>query len=47
MAAATVPFMGALTEVLTEQGASAQCFRDSTIPFFASHPKYQFTFVTT
>ena len=45
LAAATVPFMGALTEVLTERGASAQSFRDSTIPMFASHPKYKFTFV--
>lgn len=45
MAAATVPFMGALTEVLTERGASAQAFRNSNIPFFASHPAYKFTFV--
>ena len=37
--------MGALTEVLTERGASAQSFRDSTIPMFASHPSYKFTFV--
>ncbi len=45
LAAATVPFMGALTEVLTERGASAQDFRDSNIPMFASHPAYKFTFV--
>ncbi len=45
LAAATVPFLGALTEVLTERGASAQSFRDSNVPMFASHPAYKFTFV--
>ena len=45
VAAATVPFLGTLTEVLTERGASAQSFSDSNVPFFASHPKYKFTFV--
>ncbi len=45
MTAAAVPFMGALTEVLTERGASASAFRDESIPMFASHPAYKFTFV--
>jgi simple sugar transport system substrate-binding protein len=45
VAAAAVPFLGTLTEVLTERGASAQSFRDSNVPFFASHPSYKFTFV--
>jgi simple sugar transport system substrate-binding protein len=45
MAAASVPFLGTFVDVLTERGASAQTFKDSTIPMFASHPKYKFTFV--
>jgi simple sugar transport system substrate-binding protein len=45
MAAASVPFLGTFTEVLTERGASAQSFRDSNIPMFAHHPGYRFTFV--
>ena len=45
LTAAAVPFMGAFTEVLTERGAAASAFRDSTIPMFASHPAYKFTFV--
>ena len=45
MAAATVPFLGGLTEVLTERGAAAQSFHDESDPVFASHPTYQFTFV--
>jgi simple sugar transport system substrate-binding protein len=45
MTAAAVPFMGALTEVLTERGAAAQGYTDSNIPMFAKHPAYKFTFV--
>ncbi len=45
LTAAAVPFMGAFTEVLTERGASAQAFKDSTVPMFASHPSYRFSFV--
>ena len=45
MAAAAVPFMGAFTEVLTERGAAAASFKDSTVPMFASHPAYRFSFV--
>ncbi|HTX00844.1 MAG TPA: substrate-binding domain-containing protein, partial [Acidimicrobiales bacterium] len=43
--AAAVPFLGGLAEVLTERGASAQVHRDSSHPFFGSHPAYKFTFV--
>jgi simple sugar transport system substrate-binding protein len=45
MAAASVPFLGTFTDVLTERGAAAQTFHDSNNPLFASHPKYRFTFV--
>jgi simple sugar transport system substrate-binding protein len=45
IAAASVPFLGGLVDVLTERGAAAQEFRDSNHPFFASHPAYKFTFV--
>lgn len=45
MAAASVPFLGTFVDVLTERGASAQSFKDSAIPMFASHPSYKFTFV--
>jgi simple sugar transport system substrate-binding protein len=45
LAAASVPFLGAFVDVLTERGASAQSFTDSAMPLFASHPKYKFTFV--
>jgi simple sugar transport system substrate-binding protein len=45
MTAAAVPFAGGLTDILTERGASAQTFHDEEHPLFASHPKYQFTFV--
>src|SRR5487761_1513384 len=45
VAAASVPFLGTFIDVLTERGASAQTFRDSNLPMFASHPKYNFTFV--
>ncbi|HTV13002.1 MAG TPA: substrate-binding domain-containing protein [Acidimicrobiales bacterium] len=44
-AAASVPFLGGLVDVLTERGASAQTFADESHPLFASHPKYKFTFV--
>ncbi|MGA3220920.1 MAG: substrate-binding domain-containing protein [Acidimicrobiales bacterium] len=45
MTAAAVPFMGALTEVLTERGAAAQGYKTEDIPMFAKHPAYKFTFV--
>jgi len=45
MAAASVPFLGTFVEALTERGASAQTLRDESIPMFAMHPKYKFTFV--
>ena len=45
MAAASVPFLGTFIEALTERGASAQALRDESIPMFASHPRYKFTFV--
>ncbi|HUZ20331.1 MAG TPA: substrate-binding domain-containing protein [Acidimicrobiales bacterium] len=44
-AAASVPFLGGLAEVLTERGAAAQTLRDESSPLFARHPAYQFTFV--
>jgi simple sugar transport system substrate-binding protein len=44
-AAAAVPFLGGLAEVLTERGASAQAYRDESHPLFAKHPGYKFTFV--
>jgi len=45
IAAASVPFLGGLVDVLTERGAAAQEYSDSNHPFFASHPAYKFTFV--
>ena len=48
IAAASVPFLGGMMDVLTEKGAAAQTHRDSNNPLFAgmgSHPKYKFTFV--
>jgi simple sugar transport system substrate-binding protein len=45
MAAAAMPMLGGLADVLTERGASAQTLRDSSHPFFASHKAYKFTFV--
>ena len=45
VAAAAVPLLGGLTEVLTERGASAQTLRDESFPMLASHPSYRFTFV--
>jgi simple sugar transport system substrate-binding protein len=45
VAAASVPFVGGLIDVLSEQGASAQSVRDESNPLFASHPNYKFTFV--
>ena len=45
VAAASVPFLGGLVDVLTERGAAAQTFADENHPLFASHPKYKFTFV--
>ena len=44
-AAASVPFLGTVIDVLTERGAAAQTYSDSNIPQFASHPAYKFTFV--
>lgn len=44
-AAAAVPLLGGLGEVLTERGAAAQTFRDESHPLFAKHPGYRFTFV--
>jgi len=44
-AAASVPFLGGLVEVLSERGAAAQTHLDENHPFFASHPAYKFTFV--
>ncbi len=44
-AAASVPFLGGLAEVLTERGAAAQTLRDESHPLFAKHPGYRFTFV--
>jgi simple sugar transport system substrate-binding protein len=45
MAAAAVPMLGGLADILTERGASAQTLRDESHPLFASHPAYNFTFV--
>ncbi len=45
VAAASVPFLGGLVDVLSERGAAAQTFADENHPLFASHPKYKFTFV--
>ncbi len=45
VAAASVPFLGSMAEILGERGASAQTFRDESHPMFAKHPAYQFTFV--
>jgi len=45
MAAASVPFLGGLTEILGERGAGAQTYRDESHPLFAMHPAYKFTFV--
>ena len=45
VAAASVPFVGGLMDVLTERGASAQSVRDESNPLFARHPNYKFTFV--
>ena len=45
IAAASVPFLGGMVDVLSERGAGAQTFRDESHPLFASHPAYKFTFV--
>ncbi|MDA8290591.1 MAG: substrate-binding domain-containing protein [Actinomycetota bacterium] len=45
VAAASVPFLGSMMEILSERGASAQTYRNESHPLFASHPAYQFTFV--
>jgi len=45
VAAASVPFLGGMMDVLTERGAGAQTLRDESHPLFASHPSYKFTFV--
>jgi len=45
VAAASVPFLGGMMDVLSERGASAQTFHDESHPMFASHPSYKFTFV--
>jgi simple sugar transport system substrate-binding protein len=45
LAAASVPFLGGMMEVLGERGAAAQVYRDESHPLFASHPAYKFTFV--
>jgi len=45
VAAASVPLLGGLMDVLTERGAGAQTLRDESHPLFASHPNYKFTFV--
>ena len=44
-AAASIPLLGGMMEVLTERGAAAQSFRDESMEMFASHPAYKFTFV--
>jgi simple sugar transport system substrate-binding protein len=45
VAAASVPLLGGMMDVLTERGAGAQTFRNESHPLFASHPSYKFTFV--
>ena len=45
MAAAMVPLLGGMTEVLTERGAAAQTAHDESHPLLAKHPSYKFTFV--
>jgi simple sugar transport system substrate-binding protein len=45
MAAAAMPMLGGLADVLTERGASAQTVRDESHPLFASHKAYKFTFI--
>jgi len=45
VAAASVPFIGGFADILTERGASAQTLSDESMPMFASHPSYKFTFV--
>jgi simple sugar transport system substrate-binding protein len=44
-AAASIPLLGGLTEVLTERGAAAASYKNESDPRFASHPAYKFTFV--
>ncbi len=41
---ASVPFLGGLTEILEERGASAATYHDESNPLFAHHPAYKFTF---
>jgi len=43
--AASLPFLGGLTEILSERGAAAATYRDESHPLFASHAAYKFTFV--
>jgi simple sugar transport system substrate-binding protein len=45
MAAAMVPLLGGMMEVLTERGAAAQTAHDESHPLLAKHPSYKFTFV--
>src|SRR5471032_2077048 len=45
MAAAMVPLLGGMTDVLTERGAAAQTLHDDAYPLLAKHPSYKFTFV--
>jgi len=45
VAAASVPFLGGMMEVLTERGAAAQTHHDESHPLFAKHSAYKFTFV--
>ena len=42
-AAASIPLLGGVAEILGQQGAGAQIYkRNDDHPFFASHPKYHF-----
>ncbi|HXY44131.1 MAG TPA: substrate-binding domain-containing protein [Acidimicrobiales bacterium] len=45
-AAASLPLLGGVTEILSQEGAGASTYqRHSDHPFFASHPKYHFVVV--
>ncbi len=42
-AAASIPLLGGVADILSQQGAGAQTYkRNNEHPFFASHPKYHF-----
>ena len=45
-AAASIPMLAGVADILSTQGAGAQTYkRNNDHPFFASHPKYHFVMV--